>query len=108
MKEMKVWLWLFRYYGLIIESKYDNASVEHTKYTAKMCSAYLKSHNENIPASIAEKSEAVSKHKNSMTMNSKNVRKVKVDPVIRSSHTMNAQLMTSNENNVDNFKTHMK
>ena len=64
-----------------------------------MCSARLKLHNENIPASIVEEHEAVSKHKNSMTMNSKNVRKVKVEPIIRSSHKNTAQLMTSNEKN---------
>ena len=42
MKVMKVWLWLLRSCGLIIKCKCDNASVEPTNYTAKICSAYLK------------------------------------------------------------------
>ena len=108
MKVMTFWLWLFRNHGLIVESKHNNASVDPTNHTAKMCLAYLKLHNEHIPASVAEKREAVSKHKNAMTMHSKNVQKVKVQPIVRSSHKITAILMTSNENNVDDCKTHMK
>ena len=40
-------------------------------------------------------------------MNSKHVRKVKIEPIILSSYKMMAQLMTSNANNVDNFRTRM-
>ena len=43
-----------------------------------------------------------------MTISSKNVRKVKVEPIIRSSHKMITQLMTSNEKNIDDCKTHIK
>ena len=78
------------------------------KHNAKMCSACLKLCNENIPVIIAEKREAVSKHKNSMTMNSKNVPKVKIEPIIRLWHKMTAQLMTSNANSIDSCKTHVK
>ena len=31
MKVMTAWLWLFQNYGLIVENKYDNASVDPTK-----------------------------------------------------------------------------
>ena len=55
MKVIKVWLWLFRNYGLIIENKHDDVSVDHTKYNAKMCSACLKLRNENIPLTLSEK-----------------------------------------------------
>ena len=54
------------------------------------------------------KREVVSKQKNQMTTNSKNVRKVKIEPIIRSSYKMTDQLMTSNENNIDDCKIHMK
>ena len=47
-----------------LSKAHDNAGVDTAEHTAKMCSAYLKSHNENVPASIAEKREAVRKHKN--------------------------------------------
>ena len=82
MKVIKVWLWLFRDYGLIVESKHDNTSVEPTNQAAKMCSTFLKSHNEIIIESIAEKDEPVRKYNKSMIMNSKNVRKVKVERII--------------------------
>lgn len=97
MKVMKVWLWLFENYWSIIETKHDDASIDTAKHTAKMCSAYLKLHKENIPTSIGDKCEAVNKHKISITINSKNERKFKVEPIIRSSHKMIAQLLTSNE-----------
>ena len=56
----------------------------------------------------AEKREAVRNDKNSMTMDSKIVRKVKIEPIIRSSYKMTAQLITSNSSNADNCKTHIK
>ena len=57
-KVTKVWLWLFQSYGLIIENKHDNTSVDPPKHNAKMCSACLKLHNEKIPLTLAEKREA--------------------------------------------------
>ena len=55
MKVAKVWLWLFRNHGLIIENKYGDASVDPPKHNTKMCSACLKSCNEKNPLTLAEK-----------------------------------------------------
>ena len=43
------------------------------KYTIKICSAYLTLHNQSISKSIEEKYKAVSKNKNLIKINSKNI-----------------------------------
>ena len=43
-----------------------------------------------------------------MLRNSKKLKKNKFEPLIRASHTLAAQIMTSDENNAENMKIHIK
>ena len=61
-----------------------------------MCSAYLKSCNIEVPVKLDDKRIAVENHKKSMLSNSKDLKKIKLEPLIRSSYELAAQAMTSN------------
>ena len=108
MKVIKVFLWLFRNYGLIIENKYNNPSINPMKCNTKTYLTYLKLYNLNIPKILEDRRDIVWKHKELMIMNSKMIRQVKIEPIVRALHELAAQLMTLNEINIENHKIHLK
>ena len=59
----KVWPWIWRNVDPISRQKFNTLEVDATKYTSKMCTAYLKLCNQPIPANINEKRSAVMNHK---------------------------------------------
>ena len=70
------------------------------KCTSKMCTTYLKLHNQPIPAKLDEKRKAVLQHKDSLSTKSMIINDLKVEPLVRTSYVLVAQLMTSNEENI--------
>lgn len=72
-----------------------------------MCLTYLKLYNEIIHKIIDDKCKVASKHKISMKMNSKNMLKVKAEPIILSLYKITVQSIIFNEENIDNCKIHI-
>ena len=78
------------------------------KCASKMHIACLKLCDVSIPSKLNEKRKAVSDHWQSMNSKFKNVKEIKVELIVRTSHKLVAQLMVSNEKNIEIIKTHCK
>ena len=78
------------------------------KYNTKMCLTYLKLHNLNIPKSLEDRCNIVRKYKNSMIINSKIIRQVKIESIVWVLHKLATQLMIPNETYIENCKIHIK
>ena len=88
-----------------MKSKFKNPNVSAMKCASKMHVAHLKSHNANIPNKLDNNKKGVSDHKQSMNSKSKK-KEIKVELIIRTSYKLAAQLMASNEKNIENTKTY--
>ena len=82
--------------------------MDTSKCTSKMRAIYLKLHNEPILNALAEKKKSVYAHKKSMISKSKKLKELKVEPIVRITCVLVAQIMTSNDKNIDNLEIYCK
>ena len=73
-----------------------------------MCVAYLKLHNIEISRKLADKRYVARSHEESTLNKSKRLKKISLKILLQSSFKLVAQIMTSNDNNTDNLKIHIK
>ena len=75
-----------------------------------MCSAYSSTHDIEVPETTEEKRKTVLKHKQSMdkNANNKDLKEMSLQPLLRSSYKIAAQVMTSDAKNIENVKIHIK
>ena len=59
MKVMKLLPWIFRYHNSTVKDKFNNSNFNIKDYNTKICTAYLKLHNEKNPSKLIEKCDAV-------------------------------------------------
>ena len=104
----KVWLYVWRDYGTRLKNKLYDPDISAKKYSSKMCIAYLKLHNIDVPDKIADKRKAVTKHQQSMKCKSSKIKEMKINPIIISSYELAAQLMGSKQKNTEHVKMHYK
>ena len=73
-----------------------------------MCTEHLNVHNIEVTDETKEQRKAALNHKELMLRNSKNLKNKKFEPLIPSSHTLAAQIITLDEKNTENVKIHAK
>ena len=110
-RTMKMWLWTHRNVDTIIEKHFNvNNDDDGKNYNGLMCSAYLSMCDVEAPETTEKKRKAVQKHKQSMdkNTNNKDLKEIHLQPLLRSSYKIAAQVMTSDANNIENVKIHIK
>ena len=107
-KLCKFWCYVWRNMDYYLDQQFNNKTMDLSKYTSKMCSIYLKLCNQHIPSTLTEKRKAVHEHKQSMINKSRELKEFKVEPLVRTTYALIAQIMTSNEDNIGNLNIHYK
>ena len=105
-----MWLWMHRNVDAIIEKHFNiNNDDDGKKCNGQSCSACLSTRNVEVPETTLEKRKAAQKHKQSVDKNiNEDPKEMHLQPFIRSSCKLAAQVMTSEANNIENARIHIK
>ena len=107
-KLCKFWCYVWRNMDYYLDQQFNNKTMDTSKHTSKMCTMYLKLYNQHIPSTLPKKKKAVHEHKQSMINKSSELKEFKVEPLVRTTYALIAQIMTSNEDNIGNLNIHYK
>ena len=107
-KLCKFWCYVWRNMDYYLDQQFNNKTMDTLKHTSKMCTTHLKLCNQHIPSTLPEKKKAVHEHKQSMINKSSELKEFKVEPLVRTTYALIAQIMTSNEDNIGNLNIHYK